>query len=118
MDKWAGYVDQAMQELTALKREVATEEELSMVPLSRHFDMGFRLLEELGRNAPATEKTQGVHRAGAASILLDPSGQIVWYNGAASRFFGLRRLSRIDDLTLWDRSRTELDKLVASLRTR
>lgn len=115
MDKWAGYVDQAMQELTALKREVATEEELSMVPLSRHFDMGFRLLEELGRTAPATEKTQGVHRAGAASILLDPSGHIVWYNGAASRFFGLRRLSRIDDLTLWDRSRTELDKLVASL---
>ncbi len=115
MDKWAGYVDQAMQELTALKREVVAEEELSMKSLSRHFDMGFRLLEELGRTAPASEEMQGVRRAGVASILLEPSGQIVWYNGAASRFFGLRRLSRIDDLTLWERSRTELDKLVASL---
>lgn len=115
MDKWAGYVGQALQDLTALKQEVEAENLSRIGTLSRHFDMGFRLLEELGRADPATKGTEVAAGSGAASILIDRTGRIVWYNGAASRFFGLRRISCIDDLPLWDRSREELDKLIAKL---
>lgn len=117
MEKWADYVEKALDDLTALKKEVELEETVPLDTLSRHFDMGFRLLEELGRSDPSGERSGTGHGSAGASVLVDRSGQIVWYNGAASRYFDLRRLSRIDELPFWDRSREELTKLIARLET-
>lgn len=115
MEKWAGYVAQALEGLSALQREVEAENTSQVDTLARHFDMGFRLLEELGRVDPS-EKAAAGHGSGAASILLDETGHIVWYNGAASRYFDLRRLSRIEELPLWERSREALDEMIAQLK--
>ena len=115
MDKWAVYVGQALKDLLALKREVEADATLPDETLSRHFDMGFRLLEELGRSPPTADKGDAGQGPGAASLLINQDGSIVWYNGAASRYFGLRRISRVDELPLWDRSRDELGRMIAGL---
>jgi len=115
MDKWADYVGQALEDLTMLKQEVEADNSLAVKTLSRHFDMGFRLLEELGRTPPSIGKGQASQGPGAASLLVNASGDLVWYNGAASRYFGLRRISTVDDLPLWDRSRDELRRIIKAL---
>lgn len=114
MEKWSSYVGQALDQLTVLQHQVDSGNTAPVDTLSRHFEMGFRLLEELGRIDPA-DKTSALN-SGAASMLLDETGLIVWYNGAASRYFGLRRLSRIDELPLWDRSRGALEEMLVQLK--
>jgi pimeloyl-ACP methyl ester carboxylesterase/DNA-binding CsgD family transcriptional regulator len=115
MEKWDHYFSEALDKLAALKMASEAEDAIRLENLSRHFEMGFRLLEELGRTTPATYFAGNAPGTAAASVLIDRNGQVVWYNGAASRYFGLRRISNIGELPLWDRSRAKLNDLVAQL---
>ena len=116
MEKWNAYVGLALGKPSMPERAVDSGRGGDLENLSRHFYMGFRLLEELGRTDPEAEARDGGYRAGAASFLLDGQGRIVWYNSAASRHFGLRRISRIADVPMWSRSRSELARLLDALR--
>ena len=114
MEKWDGYISEAVSSLTALQADSQTAE-LSNETLERHFEMGFRLLEELGRSNPATFFARQGKSAGAASLLINEQGHVVWYNGAAGRFFGLARLAGVDRLPLWAGSRARLSAMIAEL---
>jgi pimeloyl-ACP methyl ester carboxylesterase/DNA-binding CsgD family transcriptional regulator len=115
MEKWDSYISDAVSSLAALKRE--SHGERISDSLSRHFDMGFRLLEELGRSTPATFFADSRRSSGAPAILINGNGQVVWYNGSASRYFGVKHLANISDLPLWDGSRAKLDAMIEQIAT-
>lgn len=113
MDQWASYVSSALADLTTLEREYSSTADLQTPQVQRHFEMGFRLLEELGRqDAPSADAST---KGGAAACLVNRTGQIVWHNGAAGRLFDLRRGSHVSDLTMWEKSRGALGGMIARL---
>lgn len=113
MEGWDRYISDAIASLNSLEQEVSIDSGAD--PLSRHFEMGFRLLEELGRTTPATFFSERSKSSGAPSFLVDKSGQVVWYNGSASRYFDLKRLVNVRELPLWEGSRDRLNDMIAAL---
>ena len=93
MEKWGLHIGDAIDQLHELEKKVALYSRLETEALTPHFEMGLRLLEELSGQDPNKRNDQTRPLNSAASLLVDKSGRIVWYNGTANRLFSLLKWS-------------------------
>jgi pimeloyl-ACP methyl ester carboxylesterase/DNA-binding CsgD family transcriptional regulator len=139
MDRWEEHVSESVARLDALREE--TEERaqqesspqwatgsdedvdfdgkatprdpLNQTSLARHFETGYRLLEEMGRrNSSGSFFEADGASGGKPSLLFDATGQLVWFNGSAAKAFNPPNKRSMAWLNLEPAGRAVIDRLL------
>lgn len=81
----------------------------------RFLDTSLQLFERLDTARRLESSTREAERSSFPKLVLDATGKIVWYNGAALRRFGLTRQSTQASLDMDDSARRRLGTEIAAL---
>ena len=113
MDLWDIHVSNALKNLEDFKQN-QTEDQLKITSpaIAKHFEIGFRLLQEMGRDSPATLFQSNQNANGEPAILINKQAKGVWYNGAADRCFQLGKLKSVYELTFRANGASVLEKMI------
>ncbi len=117
MDQWDEHISASVQRLEALRLDAlphakSHQEAVDPNGLARHFEIGFRLLEEMGRRPAANFFAPLEGDQGRPALLLDASGRVVWFNGAAADLLNLKPKTVLRDLVEGDRGLDVFDGLL------
>jgi len=100
MELWDVHVSSALKNLEEFKQHQTEDQPKLISPsIEKHFEIGFRLLQEMGRNSPATLFESEQNTNGEPAILIDKNAKCVWFNGAADRCFQLGKLKSAFELS-------------------
>lgn len=117
MEQWESHISKAVETLRDLQSQAEKSNSNPYVPeIEKHFEIGFRLLEELGRSSLASYFGDDEDLGGAPRMLINAKGNIVWFNGRAANLFNISRSTHIDMLNVEATSQTVLVRLLDGLQ--
>ncbi len=82
----------------------------------RFLNTSLQLFERLDTARRLESSTREAERSSFPKLVLDATGKVVWYNGAALRRFGLTRQSTLASLDMDDAARRRLAAEIAALK--
>lgn len=101
IDAWASRLEEAVETLPEPGEELSDDApEIDLTQSIRYFQTSMQLLERLDQTSAAGTAAAEAAQLAAPKLVLDPGGNVVWYNGAAARHLDLTRRSNTSNLGL------------------
>lgn len=111
MGHWDDFILGQISKLNSLQEDAATLDAMvSETEVANHFAIAMRLLEQAGR--PDASSQPETARSSVPQLVFNDKGMLVWYNNTARTLFGIGHGTTLDDFTLSDAHREEVQALL------